>query len=76
MSKKNFQVSTDVTVFNEDGKEKTFKFTMKEAKRLDFSWINRQNSNMEERFQTCVQALDIIFRNASAINSKTVSTLY
>lgn len=73
---KNFiQASTEVTVYNEDNREKKFKFTMKEVKRLDLSWVKKENPQIEWDHQKTLQALDVILRNASTINSKAVSIL-
>lgn len=66
-------MSTDVTVFNEDGREKEFNVTIKEARVLKFSWVKLAKPIIEKSHQDCVQALDIILRSASANNSVAVS---
>lgn len=63
-------------MFNEDGKEKSFKVTMKKVALIDLSWLQNVRSGMDvqqERDQIGLQALDVILRSASAANSDAVS---
>lgn len=66
-------MDTEVVVNNEDGKEKKFTVAFKKVNVLDLSWVRTENPFIEERNQTCIQALDVILRNAAAVNSRAVS---
>ncbi|KAJ8673621.1 hypothetical protein QAD02_004883 [Eretmocerus hayati] len=66
--------SVEVTVFNEDGKEKVFKVTLKKVDVLDLMWIKNVYPGFDDstKNQHCLQALDIILRNAPSLRSTIV----
>lgn len=68
-------MTDEVKVFNEDNKERTFKVTMKKVASIDLSWLKNVRPGVDEKDQMSLQVLDVVLRNASAVNSHAVSIL-